>query len=158
MARVGLAGEGRPRRSSSTAYIASTAWRKRRALAIEAAGGRCQVCNSPDNLDAHHRTYARFGHELPGDLTVLCSTCHQLFHGRLRANDGRRRQSDAWADLLGWAVGELRSAVHTACLGLGLEHEMTGRHGALLREALRSEDLVMKRIFAAQDRQARRDN
>jgi len=49
------------------------------------AGGRCQVCNSPDGLEAHHRTYERLGDELPGDLTCLCRKCHQIFteHGQL---------------------------------------------------------------------------
>jgi 5-methylcytosine-specific restriction endonuclease McrA len=41
------------------------------------------VCNATTSLDVHHRTYERFGHEDVDDLTVLCRTCHDLFHARL---------------------------------------------------------------------------
>jgi hypothetical protein len=61
-------------------YIASPAWQAKRVVALDAAGHRCQVCNTPDRLDVHHRTYERFGHEGPGDLTVLCRSCHETFH------------------------------------------------------------------------------
>lgn len=67
-------------------YLDSEEWRERRSWAIEDAGGRCQVCNSPDQLHVHHRTYERRGYEAPGDLTVLCAECHELFHknGRVK--------------------------------------------------------------------------
>ena len=61
-------------------YIGSARWSDRADAAKERAGGRCQVCNSDVQLDAHHRTYERLGHERPGDLTVLCRGCHTLFH------------------------------------------------------------------------------
>jgi replicative DNA helicase len=48
--------------------------------ALSRAGHRCQVCNSPDKLDVHHRTYERVGQEQLDDLTVLCDRCHGLFH------------------------------------------------------------------------------
>ena len=69
-------------------YIKSPAWKKRAAAAKERAGNRCQVCNRTSGivrLEAHHRTYARLGHELPDDITVLCEDCHDLFskNGRL---------------------------------------------------------------------------
>lgn len=67
------------------AYLRSPLWAGKRRAALEAAGHRCQVCNSPSRLDVHHRTYERFGGaELPGDLTVLCRACHDLFHGARR--------------------------------------------------------------------------
>lgn len=67
-------------------YIQSKDWRERADAAKERAGHRCQVCYSPDQLDAHHRTYERLGNELPSDITVLCRNCHTLFHksGRMR--------------------------------------------------------------------------
>lgn len=67
-------------------YLDSPEWRERRAVAIRKAGGRCQVCNGPDRLEVHHRTYERLGSEMEDDLTVLCHDCHGLFseHGRLR--------------------------------------------------------------------------
>ncbi len=62
------------------AYLKTEHWQKMRTLALDRALQRCQVCNSPDALDVHHRTYDRLGHELPEDLTVLCGRCHTLFH------------------------------------------------------------------------------
>lgn len=61
-------------------YLKTSEWARTRQQAIERARGRCQVCNSVASLEAHHRCYDRLGEELPSDLTVLCSTCHELFH------------------------------------------------------------------------------
>lgn len=61
-------------------YYLSTTWLALRAEAIEAAGRRCQLCNSPDFLEVHHRTYARLFCERLSDLTVLCGACHRMFH------------------------------------------------------------------------------
>lgn len=62
-------------------YLRSEHWRDVRARACAAADYRCQLCYSRDHLEVHHRTYERLGHELPGDVTVLCSDCHGKFHG-----------------------------------------------------------------------------
>ncbi len=56
-----------------------------RAAALAWAQERCQVCYSPDDLDVRHRTYARLGHELVSDLTVLCATCRGRYADRLPA-------------------------------------------------------------------------
>lgn len=63
-------------------YLSSPAWKAISFKVKENAGNRCQVCNSPDNLQAHHRTYANIGNESEhlGDLVCLCGGCHQLFH------------------------------------------------------------------------------
>lgn len=66
-------------------YLKSEHWKVTRNASVQRASFRCQVCNSPDKLEVHHRTYERLWDELPEDLTVLCSECHDLFHknGRL---------------------------------------------------------------------------
>lgn len=64
-------------------YLRTPEWAERRHAALERAGWRCQVCNTDLNLQVHHRTYARRGAELPGDLTVLCAGHHALFHGKI---------------------------------------------------------------------------
>lgn len=61
-------------------YLKTKHWQRVRREALERADGRCQLCNSPDHLEVHHRTYERRGQEEPGDLTVLCATCHSKFH------------------------------------------------------------------------------
>ena len=66
-------------------YLRTDHWLKVRDAAIERANHRCALCNSTVNLHAHHRTYERLGRELPGDITVLCSACHDKFHETLPA-------------------------------------------------------------------------
>ncbi|MGN6166741.1 MAG: HNH endonuclease [Solirubrobacteraceae bacterium] len=65
-------------------YLQLPYWRRVRDDALRRADHRCQVCNSRDNLNVHHRTYENRGceHEDPADLTVLCRDCHALFHGK----------------------------------------------------------------------------
>lgn len=61
-------------------YVETPEWFNVRMSALDAAGSRCQVCNTDDGLDVHHRTYERRGNEVLEDLTVLCRECHQRFH------------------------------------------------------------------------------
>jgi hypothetical protein len=68
------------RSMSYAEYLQTPHWAARRDATLKAAGGRCRVCNSPDELNVHHRTYERFGDEADDDLLVLCRPCHQLFH------------------------------------------------------------------------------
>jgi replicative DNA helicase len=62
------------------AYRLTPRWQELRGLALERDGYRCRVCNSPERLDVHHRTYDRVGHEEVGDLTTLCDECHSRYH------------------------------------------------------------------------------
>lgn len=62
-------------------YLQSDRWKELARACKRRAGYRCQLCNSADNLQAHHRTYDRKGK--PGelnDLTCLCEKCHKKFH------------------------------------------------------------------------------
>lgn len=62
-------------------YLKSDEWRFRREAHLEAAGERCQLCNSDETpLHVHHRTYANRGREKFYDLVVLCAFCHKAFH------------------------------------------------------------------------------
>jgi 5-methylcytosine-specific restriction endonuclease McrA len=69
------------RRIAYNEYLNSPHWHLVRAAAIVKADCRCQLCNSPDNLQVHHRTYERRGKEKLSDVTVLCRDCHRKFHG-----------------------------------------------------------------------------
>lgn len=83
-----------PYRFNYYEYIKSPAWRKKADAAKERAGQRCQVCNRGSNevqLDAHHRTYERLGHERNEDITVLCHDCHGLYE----KNKKQRRRVSA---------------------------------------------------------------
>ncbi len=67
-------------RLSYQEYIRSGAWYRKRYGALQRAENRCQVCNSPEQLQVHHRSYQNLGSEKPSDLVVLCECCHKLFH------------------------------------------------------------------------------
>ncbi len=66
-------------------YLRTPEWKRKRMGAILRADRRCQVCNSPEQLTVHHRSYKRLGDEPASDLICLCRQCHDLFsrHGRL---------------------------------------------------------------------------
>ena len=61
-------------------YLKTYHWQDMRLQAMDRYYYRCAVCNSPDLLDVHHRTYERRGNENPEDLIVLCRGCHDIFH------------------------------------------------------------------------------
>lgn len=62
------------------AYLNSAEWRWKAKAAIETASG-CALCGATTELEVHHRTYARVGHERLNDLVVLCRRCHSRYHG-----------------------------------------------------------------------------
>lgn len=59
-------------------------WEKVRSKAISRDGGRCQTCYSSENLEAHHRTYMRFGNEVIDDVITLCKECHYAITDSIR--------------------------------------------------------------------------
>ena len=65
-------------------YLRSAEWRARADATKARSGGRCALCNSDKNVQAHHRTYERVGNEDPDDLTALCDGCHDDYHKRRR--------------------------------------------------------------------------
>ena len=66
-------------------YLASDLWKITQTIAKKRARGKCQVCNSSEHLQVHHRSYEDgLGKESVTDLTVLCRDCHKLFHDNLK--------------------------------------------------------------------------
>jgi len=64
--------------ADTDSHYTSTYWREIREQCLARDGYRCRLCNSPDDLQAHHRTYERFGREELHDLTTLCASCHDV--------------------------------------------------------------------------------
>jgi 5-methylcytosine-specific restriction endonuclease McrA len=62
-------------------YRRTPEWRSLRNRVLLRAGNKCELCYASGRLEAHHRTYDRYGQELLSDLIALCRSCHQSFHG-----------------------------------------------------------------------------
>lgn len=62
-------------------YLAGKHWQEISKKVKQRAGYRCQVCDSPLDLQAHHRRYDNRGRESLDDLICLCRRCHGVFHG-----------------------------------------------------------------------------
>jgi hypothetical protein len=71
-------------------YLTSAAWRRLRYAALRRARWRCERCGAHvTNLDVHHRTYKRLGHERLDDLEVVCTTCHRYADAERRTRAWR---------------------------------------------------------------------
>jgi hypothetical protein len=66
-------------------YINSPEWRekRRRYFASKRLPKTCLVCGSAE-VQLHHRTYRRLGHEHLQDLVPLCQLCHSAGHDLIR--------------------------------------------------------------------------
>jgi predicted HNH restriction endonuclease len=91
-----------------TQYLRSVGWAMKRAACLKRAGYRCQACNGDRRLEAHHRTYERFGDEAPGDLICLCHWCHLAITARQKA----RAVVDFVNAVVVWVVTTFRGARH----------------------------------------------
>ena len=84
-----------PKRPDYHVYMRSRAWVKKRQEAFAKYGLRCSVCRTEYDLQVHHKTYLRLGHERLTDLCILCDDCHRLHHeskGRLTRLDAELRE------------------------------------------------------------------
>lgn len=77
-------------------YLRSPHWKNKRQEKL-ATCAHCQICGTEKNLHIHHKRYVHYvtervvkigiksvgsvlNRETKGDLSVLCSSCHRLFH------------------------------------------------------------------------------
>lgn len=78
-------------------YLKSDHWQNISQQKRIEAQFRCQLCNSGEKLQVHHRTYERVGKELLSDLTALCGECHDKFHKVSKVKDNRNfTGEDPW--------------------------------------------------------------
>ncbi len=83
-------------------YIRSKRWARKKHRAKE-NHPYCEACGRNIDLQVHHRTYARLGKELPGDLVVLCEDHHVIVH-RYQAEQ-RCSIAEATAAVIGTGAG-----------------------------------------------------
>ncbi len=63
-------------------YLRTADWEQVRQRALARALNRCQLCNSAEQLEVHHRTYERRGYEWDEDVIALCGSCHTWYHSK----------------------------------------------------------------------------
>jgi hypothetical protein len=63
-------------------YLKTDHWKNIREQML-AGHPACALCDKPSDLQVHHKTYARRGHETPYDLIVLCRNCHAKHHDKI---------------------------------------------------------------------------
>jgi len=85
-----------------TEYLTSQEWTTTRAVKLKDADYRCQLCNSTEGLQVHHRDYSRLGCEKMGDLHNLTRDCHKLFHERRTLT---KSSSHSYSTACDWTVG-----------------------------------------------------
>ena len=75
-------------------YMASPDWLKtKRHEAFSELGKQCEICGSKENINVHHNNYKCVGVEVPKiDLSILCHTCHEKFHKKVKIKELNSRQ------------------------------------------------------------------
>ena len=76
-------------------FLKTPYWKAISAHTKYKAGYRCQLCNSPYKLIAHHRSYNIHGfeHAHMQELIILCNNCHNKFHGNKKKTQFSKRKS-----------------------------------------------------------------
>jgi arsenate reductase-like glutaredoxin family protein len=65
------------------AYLQTNHWRTLRRKIYDLRKHKCQKCKKTiSDYQVHHLSYARIGHELLGDLMLLCYDCHEKIHAQ----------------------------------------------------------------------------
>jgi len=107
-------------------YLKSERWNTLSELAKIFADKKCQLCNSTERIETHHRSYENIESEVEFfDLIVLCHECHEKYHDELPKEnintveilEENKRQ---WIKYLPGADEEVRN---TVCLLLGYADE-----------------------------------
>lgn len=115
-------------------YLTTLAWRRRRARVLDEWDGKCGWCGRGRDMQVHHVTYDRLGHERAEDLIPLCAECHREAH----QPDFDAREEDAPRLCKAWAqevarrarreVGARRTGVVAARVGRDVL-DSDGSHG-----------------------------
>jgi hypothetical protein len=58
-------------------HINSAQWKNTRQVLFKMRGRKCEKCDATTDLEVHHLTYERFGHESEKDLQILCPPHHE---------------------------------------------------------------------------------
>lgn len=73
-------------------YLKTAHWLLVKKAALERAGGKCQICGSPQKLGVHHNNYGCLWSEATEDVIVLCEKCHAKHHDELPSAPQRMRK------------------------------------------------------------------
>ena len=85
-------------------YLKSPGWRKRRAVVLTLAQGKCCDCGT-QAFQVHHLTYDRIGNELLKDLFPKCRGCHEQDHQLRRDRMTHAEYDEEFGARLWWEKG-----------------------------------------------------
>lgn len=76
-------------------YINSPEWAQLKSrYRLSGRSMECFVClDKRADIDFHHLTYVRLGHEDLNDIVPCCSSCHWLIHSLHRSQDTHNRRT-----------------------------------------------------------------
>jgi len=66
-------------------YLASPAWREKRAAVLRRDKHTCQACLKVHATEVHHKTYEHVFDEPLFDLVAICKSCHDRITAASRA-------------------------------------------------------------------------
>jgi len=83
-------------------YLKSNHWRNFRIKVLTFWGYRCCICKEKSNLEVHHNTYERIGHEELQDCIAVCRSCHKAIHFKMpEGNDEFELEDEVKAESSG---------------------------------------------------------
>ena len=81
-------------RAEYQTVIRSPYWKKLKALKVKVTGDRCEKCGCrPMKPELHHKHYKTLGREQPGDVLLVCVSCHAQLDREREAQGRANRQS-----------------------------------------------------------------
>jgi hypothetical protein len=76
-------------------------WETLKSQVLARQGNACACCPNDEGsgyrLELHHRHYENWGKELPEDVVILCSLCHEYITSRFRYTDEYKVEPGVYA-------------------------------------------------------------
>jgi len=95
-----------------TKYRSTKEWKEKRKQLLEDLDSTCQLCGkrytgkSKRLLQVHHINTDSYGNEQDGDITLLCSSCHQYLERLYKVVRGKNSKPNKWYPIFNKLLSE----------------------------------------------------